>query len=105
MTARGRAYKAEVGHLVLLTLSTAPHRTEFLARLRTSPLSLTITFFFASALRRDVDGGLKIAQDALCDGLGLNDNRVVEIHLYKRQDRDNPRIDVSLSLCVQPSYD
>ncbi len=97
MTAAGRAYKAEVGHLVLVALAAAPQRPRLLERLRTSPLALTITFFFASAIRRDVDGGLKIAQDALCNGLGLNDNRIVEIHLYKRQDRENPRIQLSLS--------
>ena len=56
-----------------------------------------IRFYFTSALRRDVDGGLKIAQDALCEGLGLNDNRIVETHLYKHVDRTNPRIEVLLS--------
>jgi crossover junction endodeoxyribonuclease RusA len=59
-------------------------------------LSLTITFYFTSALRRDLDGGLKIAQDALCEALGVNDNLVVEIHLRKRIDRRCPRIDVVL---------
>jgi crossover junction endodeoxyribonuclease RusA len=44
-----------------------------------------------------VDGGLKIAQDAICEGLGLNDNRIIETHLYKHVDRRNPRIEVVLS--------
>ena len=48
--------------------------------LQSEPLALSIRFFFTSRLRRDVDGGLKIAQDALCEGLGLNDNRLVETH-------------------------
>jgi crossover junction endodeoxyribonuclease RusA len=60
-------------------------------------LGLTITFYFLSALRRDLDGGLKIAQDALCEALGVNDNLVVEIHLTKRVDRQVPRIEVQLS--------
>ena len=59
-------------------------------------LALTITFYFASALRRDLDGGLKIAQDALCEALGVNDNLVIEIHLSKRVDRHCPRIEVHL---------
>lgn len=67
-------------------------------RLRREPLALSIRFFFISPLRRDVDGGLKIAQDALCEGIGLNDNRIVETHLYKYQDRTNPRIEVVLSI-------
>src|SRR5437764_4011041 len=59
-------------------------------------LALTITFYFASVLRRDLDGGLKIAQDALCEALGVNDNLVIEIRLSKRVDRHCPRIEVLL---------
>ena len=60
-------------------------------------LALTITFYFMSALRRDLDGGLKIAQDALCEALGVNDNLVIEIHLRKRVDRHSPRMEVQLT--------
>src|SRR5262245_11362756 len=60
-------------------------------------LALTITFYFGSVLRRDLDGGLKIAQDALCEALGVNDNLVIEIHLSKRVDRHCPRIEVHLT--------
>jgi crossover junction endodeoxyribonuclease RusA len=59
-------------------------------------LSLAITFYFSTALRRDLDGGLKIAQDALCEAMGVNDNLVTEIHLSKRVDRQHPRIEVLL---------
>ena len=65
------------------------------------PLALSIRFYFTSPLRRDVDGGLKIAQDALCEGIGLNDNRIVETHLYKDVYRTNPRIQIALSLAAQ----
>jgi hypothetical protein len=67
-----------------------------LAGLQRHYLALTIHFYFASALRRDLDGGLKIAQDALCEALGINDNLVAEIHLYKRVDRHQPRIELEL---------
>jgi crossover junction endodeoxyribonuclease RusA len=68
-----------------------------LSRLQSEALALSIRFYFTSALRRDVDGGLKIAQDAVCEGLGVNDNRIVETHLYKHVDKTNPRIEVCLS--------
>jgi crossover junction endodeoxyribonuclease RusA len=86
-----------VGQLVWLKLAQSTHRTALLAQLQSEWLALSIRFYFTSALRRDVDGGLKIAQDALCEGLGINDNRIVETHLYKHVDRDNPRIEVSLT--------
>ena len=56
-----------------------------------------------SALRRDLDGGLKIAQDALCEALGVNDNLVIEIHLSKRVNRHAPRIEVRLTALTAES--
>ena len=53
------------------------------AHLRQDYLALLLVFYFETPLKRDLDGGLKITQDALCEGLGLNDNRVVDIHLTK----------------------
>ncbi len=97
LSAAGRAYKAQVGQVVWLKLAQCPHRTALVAGLQSEWLTLSIRFYFTSGLRRDVDGGLKIAQDALCEGLGLNDNRIVETHLYKHIDKDNPRIEVHLA--------
>jgi crossover junction endodeoxyribonuclease RusA len=97
LSASGRSYKAVVGQQVLVGLARAAHRQTLLHTLRAHDLTLSIRFYFASPIRRDVDSGLKIAQDALCEALGLNDNRIVEIHLFKEQDSANPRIDLSLS--------
>ena len=100
LSSTGRSYKAHVGQLVWLKLTAFPHRAALLTHLQSSRLALSIRFYFTSAFRRDVDGGLKIAQDALCEGLGLNDNRIVETHLYKHVDRANPRIEVLLAPAV-----
>ena len=102
LSSAGRTYKAHVGQQVWVALSRSPARTELVHRLQSGPLALSIRFFFTSALRRDVDGGLKIAQDALCQGLGLNDNRIIETHLYKEVDKAHPRMEVSLSRAVSP---
>lgn len=97
LSSAGRAYKTQVGQQLWVMLAQSPARASLMDRLQSGPLALSIRFFFTSALRRDVDGGLKIAQDALCEGLGLNDNRIIETHLYKDIDRTQPRIEVSLS--------
>ena len=47
-------------------------------------------------LRGSEGRGLKIAQDALCEALSINDNRITEIHLYKQRDPIHPRIEVTL---------
>jgi len=98
ISSAGRAYKAQVEQLVWLKLAQSTHRAALFARLQSEWLALSIRFYFTSALRRDVDGGLKITQDAICEGLGINDNRIVETHLYKHVDRENPRIEIHLTL-------
>ena len=97
LSSAGRSYKSTVGHQVFVALGQSAHKDSLLRTLRGSDLTLSIHFYFASPLRRDVDGGLKIAQDALCEALGLNDNRIVEIHLYKSRDTHDPRIEMALS--------
>jgi crossover junction endodeoxyribonuclease RusA len=104
LSSAGRAYKAYVGQQVWLALAQSPVGSTLRERLRSGPLALSIRFFFASALRRDLDGGLKIAQDAICEGLGLNDNRIIETHLYKQVDKADPRIQVSLSFVQAPLH-
>ena len=67
LSAKGRAYKDLVGQQILVALAHSPYRGTLRSMLRQANLALSINFFFASALRRDTDGGLKIAQDALCE--------------------------------------
>jgi crossover junction endodeoxyribonuclease RusA len=98
LSSAGRAYKIQVGQQVWLALAQSPARLLLQDRLLSGPLVISIRFFFASSLRRDLDGGLKINQDAVCEGLGINDNRIVETHLYKHVDKANPRIELSLSI-------
>lgn len=57
-------------------------------------LAIFIDFYFETPLRRDLDGGLKIALDVICPALGVDDRRVVDIHLIKRIDPLHPRMEV-----------
>lgn len=97
LSSEGRKYKAQVAQLLLLALSRHPHKHDLLLQLTTQFLTLSVSFYFSSFLRRDLDGGLKITQDALCQALGINDNRIVEIHLFKRADKTTPRIECHLA--------
>jgi crossover junction endodeoxyribonuclease RusA len=45
-----------------------------------------------------LDGGLKISQDAICQAISLNDNRITEIHLHKDLDAARPRMECTLLL-------
>jgi len=101
LSAGGRDYKIQVGHQVLLALAGSTHRQTLLEAVRSSDLSLSLHFFFPSALRRDLDGGLKITQDALAEALGINDARIVELHLFKTVS-DRPRVEAALSTAARP---
>jgi crossover junction endodeoxyribonuclease RusA len=92
----GRAFKALVVEAVESWLDQNQLPKATLTLFQGHYLSLTMTFYFATALRRDLDSGLKLAQDALCEALAVNDNLVVEIHLSKRVDRRQPRMEVQL---------
>ncbi|HLQ29274.1 MAG TPA: RusA family crossover junction endodeoxyribonuclease [Ktedonobacteraceae bacterium] len=73
--------------------------------LRQSYLALFLDFYFTTPLKRDLDGGLKITLDALCEGLGLNDNRVVDIHLVKHIDPLHPHLYVELEAISAWQFD
>jgi len=98
LSSKGRRFKAGVAQQILAALMGSSERVDLLKNLRTHSLIFSVRFFFTSALRRDIDGGLKIAQDAICDALEINDNRIIEIHLYKAIDANCPRMECSLSV-------
>lgn len=97
LSAVGRRYKLDIGQQILLALSRSQHKHALLTRLRAEFLGLSIRCYFTSLLRRDIDGGLKITQDAVCEALGLNDNRVLELHVYKEMTTASPSITLSIS--------
>jgi crossover junction endodeoxyribonuclease RusA len=73
--------------------------------LHQSYLALFLDFYFTTPLKRDLDGGLKITQDALCEGLGLNDNRIVDIHLTKHIDPLHPHLYLELEAIPDWQFD
>ncbi|MDQ2713564.1 MAG: RusA family crossover junction endodeoxyribonuclease [Chloroflexota bacterium] len=72
---------------------------------RQSYLALFLDYYFTTPLKRDLDGGLKITLDALCEGLGLNDNRVVDIHLTKHIDPLQPHLYVEMDALPDWQFD
>jgi crossover junction endodeoxyribonuclease RusA len=71
----------------------------------TSLIGAYFTFYFETPMRRDLDGGLKIALDALAKGLGFDDRSVVDMHLTKQIDPLHPRLEVELETILDWSFD
>lgn len=71
----------------------------FLAAAQRGHLSLFLRYYFATPLRRDLDTGLKIVQDAVVTrGLGIDDTYVVDVRLLKQIDPLRPRVEVSIDV-------
>lgn len=68
-------------------------------------IGVYLTFFFETPMRRDLDGGLKIALDAVCGELGIDDRAVVDLHLTKRIDPLHPRLELEIEEIREWSFD
>jgi crossover junction endodeoxyribonuclease RusA len=104
LSEEGRRFKAHVRAVLDELRYRGALSDHTLDACRAGYLSLFIDFYFPTPMRRDLDGGLKITQDALCEALGINDNRVVDIHLIKRVDPRNPRIEVQLETIPEEDW-
>ena len=100
-----RTYKKDVGKTIRHLRAEGIIPDQLVANLREGYMGLFIDFYFESPHRRDLDGGLKISQDAICHALGINDNRVVDVHLVKRIDPLRPRIEVELEAILDWRFD
>ena len=100
-----RAYKQDVGKTIRRLRAEGVIPDQLVAHLRDGHVALFIDFYFETPHRRDLDGGLKITQDSICNALDINDNRVVDLHLVKRIDPLRPRIEVELEAILDWRFD
>jgi crossover junction endodeoxyribonuclease RusA len=77
----------------------------WLATLREQPFACDLVFYFETPFKRDLDGGLKIALDAVCEALGLDDRYIVALTLEKRIDPLRPRLELELGPVTDWRFD
>ena len=104
-TVAARRFKQRVGRAMVELERKGVLHEGLRERLRQGYLSFYMAFYFETPLKRDLDGGLKITQDAICESLGLNDNRVVNIHLVKYIDPLHPHLEVELEALEDWRFD
>lgn len=105
LNAEARAFKRDVGKIIERARLDGVIGEPAVQELEGSFLGVYLTFFFETPKRRDLDGGLKIALDAICNALGLDDRMVVDLHLTKRIDPLHPRLEVELEAISSWSFD
>lgn len=66
-----------------------------------TPVSVTLRWF--RAIRAgDLDNRLKVALDALQGAVLVNDSQVVELHAYRYEDPEHPRVEVEIERLDEP---
>lgn len=65
------------------------------------PVALKVTWFRAMKAG-DLDGRLKCLLDVLQGRVYENDSQVVEIHAFRFEDKDNPRVEVEAWAVAEP---
>lgn len=68
-------------------------------------LGVYMTFYFETPMRRDLDGGVKIALDTIAEALGFDDRNVVDMHLTKQIDPLYPRVEVDIETIHDWTFD
>lgn len=85
LSAEARAYKSDVA-CIMMELWTKP--TASLVRLE--------VHMFRPRKAGDLDNTLKVLCDALNGHAWVDDKQIVEIHAYRHDDKDSPRVEVSV---------
>ncbi len=84
-SAKGRKFKADIAVLA----------KQQGAKLLAGDLAITFRVFRPKKIG-DLDNRLKISQDALEGICFLDDRQIIEIHAYRFDDRENPRIEIDI---------
>lgn len=105
LSSSAKSFHREVGKLLARLRDDGSIAADRERALGDALLGIYLTFFFETPHRRDLDGGLKIALDALARGLGFDDRAVVDLHLTKRIDPLRPRLEVEIETIAHWEFD
>ena len=100
-----KSFKSDVRKLIERLRSAGDIPPALEAEFQGSLIGAYLTFHFETPFRRDLDGGLKIALDAVSDALGIDDRMVVDLHLVKQMDTLHPRLEMELETISDWSFD
>lgn len=96
LSPEAKKFRRSAANVLRGQLGADPAIQEFIDSLPQVPFACDMVFFFETPFKRDLDGGLKIALDALSEALGVDDRFAVSITLEKRIDPLNPRLEMEI---------
>lgn len=69
------------------------------------PVRIDVYAYFGTCRRKDVQNTLKTLCDALNNVAYEDDSQIVELHAYKRLDKENPRVEIHVTnLPISDTY-
>ena len=90
LSAKGRAYKADVAKRCLI------------ARIKPLEGDLSVTLWvYRPRKAGDLDNTMKLPLDAIKGFAYHDDKQIVELHAYRRDDKENPRIEVMVNPVIE----
>lgn len=105
LSKEAKTYKQDVKKHIDRLRSSGQITAETENSLRGALLGVYLTFHFETPFRRDLDGGLKIALDSVCEALGIDDRMVVDLHLVKQMDTLHPRMEMEIETIADWQFD
>lgn len=105
LTKVARDFKKKAGNVILLLQQQSKITPVEERAFANNLLGVYMTFYFETPMRRDLDGGLKIALDTIATGLGFDDRNVVDLHLTKQIDPLHPRLEVEIETIAEWTFD
>ncbi|HWV23571.1 MAG TPA: RusA family crossover junction endodeoxyribonuclease [Thermomicrobiales bacterium] len=105
LTKTARDFKKRAGNVILLMQQQSKITPVEERAFANSLLGVYMTFYFETPMRRDLDGGLKIALDTIATSLGFDDRNVVDLHLTKQIDPLDPRLEVEIETIADWTFD
>lgn len=105
LTKAAKDFKKQAGNVILLLQQQSKITPVEEKALANNLLGVYMTFYFETPMRRDLDGGLKIALDTIATSLGFDDRNVVDLHLTKQIDPLHPRLEVEIETIAEWTFD
>lgn len=72
-------------------------KSQYKGKPLTSDLELTVELFFGTKRVQDWDNFHKLSMDALTGVVWEDDSQIQVAHVYKKYDKENPRIEITIS--------
>jgi len=105
LTKVAKDFKKQAGNVILLLQQQSKITPVEERAFANNLLGVYMTFYFETPMRRDLDGGLKIALDTIATSLGFDDRNVVDLHLTKQIDPLHPRLEVEIETIAEWTFD